>query len=681
MSYLFSQGDTVSIEALRHFIDRLCEERELSAGAKALLLEQVEKMKVIYGQHVEKRTALRLLAKQIDITRTGFIRDPVDIIEFIESPEYMNQGLHVRPRIMENLISLWKEPEKYYEVVLGGAIGIGKNYFADMSVAYQLYRMSCLFSPQIYYGLAPGSGIVFSFQSKNLGLARRVVFTQFTGRLEASGYFPKHFPYSHSYKSELKFAHNISIVPLAGTETSALGMNIFTAVIDEMNFMGRVAKSKLTQHTGEEEYDQAEKLYQVVLGRLKSRFATHGRIPGKLFLISSANYKGDFIDKKTEEAKTNPQIYVMKMPQWEALPRDRFGGKKFWVIVPTETTRGSVHVDKPAVKEGVIEVPIEYFTEFSRDMDTAIRNVAGIPLAKRGRFLETDSVRRAMNRYKQLFNYNQVFQRDHIPFDEFPAQLSGLLNMPFIKLISKLAPFGVHIDFGYRDDAAGIAIGCIGGMRDIGVRKVLDPQKGDYVEEAQGKLPVIIVVGVLKVAPPIHGEIDLNVLRDLVLLIGMHLPISFVTLDSWQSIATMQAFRAKGMPSSLVSLDSKPDGYNETKNALRDDRVLMPDSEVLIDEFGHLEIDRSSNKIDHEVGHSKDLSDAVAGVIYGFSKRKKSYRDIAWDPKALIDRLYRNVPMSSSEGVQDRARPSSGRPTARNMRGFRASNLGVDKRV
>jgi hypothetical protein len=239
----------------------------------------------------------------------------------------------------------------------------------------------------------------------------------------------------------------------------------------------------------------------------------------------------------------------------------------------------------------------------------------------------------------------------------------------------------VHIDFGYRDDAAGIAIGCIGGTRDIGVRKVLDPQKGDYVEEAQGKLPVIIVVGVLKVAPPIHGEIDLNVLRDLVLLIGMHLPISFVTLDSWQSIATMQAFRAKGMPSSLVSLDSKPDGYNETKNALRDDRVLMPDSEVLIDEFGHLEIDRSSNKIDHEVGHSKDLSDAVAGVIYGFSKRKKSYRDIAWDPKALIDRLYRNVPMSSSEGVQDRARPSSGRPTARNMRGFRASNLGVDKRV
>ncbi|GAF94765.1 unnamed protein product, partial [marine sediment metagenome] len=131
----------------------------------------------------------------------------VDIEEFVKSREFMNQGGDVRPAIMEHLNLLFRTPQ-FVEAVLTGGIGIGKNYFADMAVSYMLYQLSCYHNPQMEYGLAPGSHIVFIMQSKTLTLAKKVVFDQFSERLKLSPYFERYFQFDKGIRSELRLRAN-----------------------------------------------------------------------------------------------------------------------------------------------------------------------------------------------------------------------------------------------------------------------------------------------------------------------------------------------------------------------------------------------------------------------------------------------------------------------------------------
>lgn len=624
--------ETIPVENLMGLVNRLSREAGLSGETRELLESQIAGLQDIYGRDIQAAVALNIISQQIEVTKTGLIRKPVGIVEFIESPEYMNQGAYVRPAIMENLYNLFCGDDQYWEVCLGGAIGIGKNYFADMAVSYILYKMSCLYSPQAYYGLAPGSDIVFVHQSKTLLLARKVVFNQFAARLEASGYFPKYFPFSGSFKAQLKFPNNIQIIPVSSSDTAALGMNVFCAILDELNFMGRTRRSRHSQFTGETEYDQAEKLYTSIYRRLESRYMQFGQILGKIFLISSANYKGDFIDRKEEEArkqieetgKTN--IYVMHLSQWEALPPEKFCGKKFWVLLPEDKFKGAISESKPAIEsDSILEVPVEYLDSFTKDLIGSIRDLAGIPVARRNRIIEQSYVETAFSYYEKVFGGVQIFPEPETVFEDIDI-LESLINIEFTRSLSKRGPFGAHVDLALTGDSAGIAIGHVAGSKDIGSRTIFDPQKGRFDTKTYGELPVYAIVGLLKVMPPAGGEIDLNTIRDLLFLIADYIPLQWITFDTFQSASLIQSFRSRGVASYTLSVDKSPAAYLETKFAMAEQRVMIPRHVNFEDEIDGLEQDAISGKIDHVVGGSKDVADSVAGVIFEFSKKKMSYR-------------------------------------------------------
>lgn len=627
MAYLHSENqETISLSGLQFFVDGLAAEMGLSQGVHELLMEQVDKLGVIYGKTISRKEALKILSQQLEVTKTGRVREPVSISEFVESPEYMGQGPYVRPAIMDHLIRLFDDQDRYYEVVLGGAIGIGKNYFADMAVAYILYNMSCLYSPQAYYGLAPGSDIVFVHQSKTQILARKVVYGQFAARLGASSYFPKHFPFQKGYKAQLRFPHNISVVPISSAETAALGMNILCAVIDELNFMARVRRSSLTRFTGEEEYDQAEKLYSTILRRIESRYDLVGKAPGKIFLISSANYTGDFIDRKEKEAETNPHIFVMHLAHWDSPPLTKiYSGKKFYVILPSDRAKGLLVKKKPVSTENVVEVPIEYEDSFKKDLDASLRDVAGIAVTRHALYIDIESVQEGFQKYEVLYGKEQIFSEHTIVFENLQV-LEAILNLGFLRQIKYRGPFGAHIDLALTEDSAGVGIGTVVGSKDIGSRTVYDPGKGKFVTQAHGNLPVYAMVGLLKILPPRGGEVNLNIVRDLLLLISDYVPLKWITSDRFQSAAMMQAFRSKGIASSVLSVDKNPSAYTETKHAIREQRVFYPFHPVLESEMKDLQQDARTGKIDHREGGSKDLADVVAGVVYEFSQKRFSYR-------------------------------------------------------
>jgi len=560
-----------------------------------------------------------------------------DIEEFVESADFLNQKGIIRPVIKSELYRLFTTPG-YVEAVLTGAIGIGKNFFANDSIAYMLYVLSCYHNPQLEFELAPGTQIKFIMQSKTLTLAKKVVFEEFAGMLKYSKYFQEHFTYDTQIKSELRFPHQITVMPVGGSDTSALGMTVYGGIIDEMNFMERVSDSKYTRYTGEDEYDQAQRLYSTIIRRMKSRFMQKGKVPGKLMLVSSRNYPGDFTDRKIEEARHDPSIFVMSMSQWEALPADRFSGEMFLVEVGNEFKQTRIVPTREAARdvEDVVEVPVEYKPEFERDIDAALRDLGGIATGTRRPFIPyKELIVKAQDDFvdvtggKQLFRLDEVVLTDIFPADEDPTTYDfwDLVDETYIEdcILDKRQIFASHIDVGLTGDAAGIAIGRIVAYKLLPSTKFFNERTNEFVEIADIRAPVYQLDGVLRCVSAPGDEVDLQVVRDLLMFLRGELNLKWATLDSYQSAMLIQSFRKARMRSGVLSVDTSIAPYTELKLAVKDERLYMPQHEILAKEMREIEKHKKKEKVDHPPGGSKDCSDAAAGVCYILQHKEASY--------------------------------------------------------
>ena len=563
----------------------------------------------------------------------------VDVQEFVESKFYMGQRGYVRPRVMEKLWEFFhgEDAEGRLEAVLAGGIGWGKSFFGEMGMGYMLYKLSCYHSPQVEYGLAPGSSIFFVMQSVKLELAQKVLFGQLGQRLRRSEYFSKYFPFDQRVRSELRFPHDVTILPLSSSDTAALGLNVFGGILDELNFMSRVLRPSSSRFTGEQEYDQAAQLYATIVRRIKSRFSVRGRVPGKLFLISSANYPGDFIDRKIAESEAEiastgrSSVFVVRMAQWESLPEDRLSPERFLVEVgdATRSSRLIASIEEAVEPSSVIEVPADYRSDFERDLEAALRDLAGIPIGGSGAFIKRrESIERAAVLHTGLFGGEQLFRFSAVDLTPHENALGELLNERYFEfLVQEKLGFCIHVDLSLTGDSCGLAVGHFGGLKHVGKSVNWSEEEGKYVEEEAGQQPAVIIDGVLEVLPPRTDEIDINLVGDLLELLNARLNLEVVTADSFQSASMLQRMRrlrnrsGRRIRAGMLSVDANLAPYCEVKQALRDERLLIPNMDKLKKELRDLILDPKSKKVDHPAPGSKDISDAVAGVTYVVIRR------------------------------------------------------------
>ena len=207
-------------------------------------LSKEELLKLLSGEMSHLDAAeLQLLSVMLDEASRGeselvesavdveYDRPLVDIRTYLEDPYYMGKvGGSMWPKLKEDMIELFEGG--YNEAILTGSIGWGKDFFATTALTYVIYQASCLRNPQAAYGLAPGSPIHFIPISVKVDLARRVVFEGVAQKVAQSPYFCNEFAYAEG-KSEIRFPKDIIIVGGASTNTSALGLNCFGAIIDE----------------------------------------------------------------------------------------------------------------------------------------------------------------------------------------------------------------------------------------------------------------------------------------------------------------------------------------------------------------------------------------------------------------------------------------------------------------
>lgn len=546
---------------------------------------------------------------------------PVSIREFITSPDYLDQADSIYPKILDELEALNNPTVEglahgqrigslYTEAVFTGGIGVGKSHAALLTLAYHLYVLSCLDNPQALFDLDPSSEILFIFQTVNATLAKQLDYARFKAMIERSPYFRDEFTYNRDIDSELQFPNRIIVRPVTGLESGTIGQNIYAAILDEVNFLEITQNSKKNMDGGE--YDQAVQLYNSIASRRKSRFMKQGRILGMLCLVSSKRYPNQFTDRKVAQAKKELQttgktsIYVYDKRRWDIKPDD-YCGETFKVFIGDISRKPRILLDKSApesTEEMIVDIPIEYRAEFENDIMRALREVAGLSTLSVHPFMpNTEAVSGCFGHHPSILSEECTDFTQHI--DAFTDHIHSPDERRF-----------VHVDLALTTDSAGVVCGFVSGFKKV--------QRGDDITET---LPVITVDFALEVMPPQGGEIQISRIRELIYALRDRtgINIEWVSFDQYQSADSIQVLRQKRFTTGIQSMDRTPVPYEVLKQALYDGRVVAPAHQKLQQELLALEFNVKKNKVDHTSQSSKDISDAIAGVVFGLSRRRATW--------------------------------------------------------
>lgn len=561
----------------------------------------------------------------------------VDVEEFCKAKYYMGQRGAVRDIVLEALQEAFESGNYYLEVLFSGAIGWGKDYCSDLAEAYQIYLLSRLKNPTGEFDLAPGSSIIFTQQHTSAKLAKQVCFNQFAARIKASPYFKENFMHNKRVKSQLDFPNGITMMPVGSDATNVLGLNILGGRITELNFMKHTKDSIHTRFSGDREYDQAQELYKTLRRRMKSRFNDKGKCPGKLFLVSSSKYPGDFTDRKIQEAEKEKKvkgyttILVRKYAIWEA--------KKSHTDEYFEVEKGNKYKrtrilkpgDIPVNPDDVIKVPIDWKEEFEADPDGACADLAGETTSVKGVFIPyKELIWKAAEKHKAICNGQQLFRHNSIVFQEIFGLTSApdwglVVNFDYLNevLMDDQIEFCFHIDPSQNRDAAGIAISHIMGYQEKDVDATED---SDYLDD-KIELPMYQVDGIMQIKAPPGDEVDFKRMEGLGVWLIKNLRVRWATADQYQSVEMLQAFRrtrnkaGEKVNSSTLSIDANPRPYYEVKDSIFEERIIYPEHPVFIEEVSNLQRDVQHEKIDHEEAGSKDTSDGVAGSTWALKNK------------------------------------------------------------
>lgn len=543
-----------------------------------------------------------------------FEQKPASIDEFV-GEGYLNLGDLVRPGLMDALRSIFgtevngSRIAHFERAMITGGIGIGKTTFASIAIPYMAHWILCLRDPQGYYGLMPGSRIAFMQMSTSEKQALEVIFGDLKARVEHSQWFINNYPPDPSFTKQMRFAKDIWILPGDSSETTFEGYNILAGILDEMD------SHKITEQKG----DYADIGYDTINSRIASRFPVFGADgedaghKGLIICIGQMKKGNGFADKKYREFLRDPKAYVLRMSIWES-----FGWARY---TKSDGTRNSFWYDTKRKKiiptlvagmiknENLMEVPNAYRIQFENNPEKALRDLAGIPPATSDPFISlVDRIDECEERWHEK-------HKNELGESESPVgtETSRPEFAKWFRANGDPRKRHVHIDLGIsaKGDAAGIAMGYV-----------------DSVDEVDGeKKPHIVFDCLIRIKASPGTEVLLSEIRRIIYHLKEELGfrIVSVSMDGFQSTDTMQQLRKKKYRVDYLSVDKSTLPYEDLRDAIYERRVDFPkfltylskgDTELVdiaVRELTTLQY--NGKKVDHQPDGSKDVADAMAGVV------------------------------------------------------------------
>ena len=534
---------------------------------------------------------------------------PVDIVTFISDDRYLGkstrQGTSIYPFWKDIYQQVFSDEEEYLEIVLTGAIGIGKTRTAVVCLCYLLYRIMCLKNPHEFFHFNEGDEITIAFCNITIELAEGVAYNTMHEYLLNSPWFLERGTITG--KKVLRYNPPKHITMSYGSKAGHfLGKQIYAALMDECDFTRAALKGVdvLTAQNG------VMDTYTQIKERINSRFIVNGKQYGRMFLVSSKKSEHDFLEsyvrklQSTEEAKN---MLIVDKPQWVVKPKGTYSDKTFKVavgnrllesyIVPKDFENDEKFL-KDIIEQGynIIDVPVDLKQSFILNINTALMNLAGISVIGTTSFFNY-----ALFSKCYMAEYNKPFGAEVLEIGlHDDLQLKDFFHPEVIPEETKSAPQFIHLDTSLKGDITGITLIAIVGKRKIVNENAIDEVNKVKVERCYKH---IFTIGI---KAPQGDEISLEKSRQFIYYLkDIGFNIKRISIDGFQSADTRQILTTNGFDAIIISMDKLKDGeqpgYTTARSAMNDGRVGMIPYERLENELVRLQKDNTTGKIDHPI--------------------------------------------------------------------------------
>ena len=519
---------------------------------------------------------------------------PVEVEEFCVSPDYLDLGdsepsplqyqmIRATTQIMrqDTLVNLYgaekgnaRWEETFNESIFQLGKGSGKDFCSNIAVAYIVYVLLCMKSPQKYYKKPRGNAIAILNIAINAKQANQVFFKGFSDLITASPWFAGKYT---DHRDDIEFDKNITVYSGHSEKESWEGYNTFMVILDEIaGFMLESASGNANAKTSEEIYkmysasvtsrfDEFGKVVLLSFPRYKDDFIQqrYNQVVGekvtviheeKVYLIPElGDIEGNFVEFEWEEDHitryTEPRVYALKRPSW--------------IMNPTKTVNS-------------------YTRDFHKDKVDALMRYACMPPDSIDGFFKDSE------RVEQAFSQQLMIAEDGVVDPRFKADPDKVYYM--------------HVDLAQKVDNCAVAMAHVDKWRTTRYNG-----NEEWVE------PEVVVDFIRYWKPSKDKTVDFAEVRDFITSIARKgFNIGLVTFDRWNSVDMMEYLDSNGMKTETLSVAKQH--YTDMLGIVNQGRLKAPDIELVRKELVQLRVIK--DKIDHPRSGSKDLADATCGAIY-----------------------------------------------------------------
>lgn len=518
---------------------------------------------------------------------------PVDIETFVTDPSYLGEkGLSREQYRMvrattqifrkETLIKIYGEEkgaarwkETHIESIFMLGKGSGKDYCSEVSVAYVVYQLMCLRSPQAYYGLGEKIAIDIINIAINADQASRVFFKGFRNLISKTPWFAGKYDET---KGAISFDKEITVYSGHSEREAWEGYNTFMVVLDEISGFA------IDNNTGNAKAKTGQEIYDMYSASITSRHPEFG----KLVLLSWPRFKDDFISQRYNKVVGEKQvvIHTERLTINPEFPDDMEGNyvefewEEDHIISYTEPNVFALR--RPSWIMNPLRKIEDYTAAFAKNKTDALMRFACMaPDSTDGLFKDSDRV-------KSAFSYPLKIEED------------GTVKPSLQPEDEK--QYYIHVDLAQKVDRCAVAMAHVDSWKTM-----------KYKGIAESVEPVVIVDFIRFWTPSSDKTVDFQEVRKFIVEMARRgFNIRLVTFDRWNSVEMMEYLEAQGMKTERLSVAKQH--YLDLLTVVNEQRLHAPDIEIVRTELMQLQV--KGDKVDHPRSGSKDLADATCGAVY-----------------------------------------------------------------
>ena len=551
--------------------------------------------------------------------------DPTDLHTFITHKDYCNLPSLTPEQYISAIAILGEDPKLIFDLqegtgktiaVLLWGKGSGKDYLTSIIHLYCVHVVLCLKEPQLYFFQAPGEPLDIVNVAYNADQAEKVYFTKFIARLTRCGWFQRRFDFIKSGKLLSKrksttwgevnvgatlvtFPGNIRAISESSQNESYEGYNIIVWIMDEASAFKSAKR-----------IENARAIYNTLKSSANTRFV--GRWKGFVLSYPRAEDDWDFTTQLYKESLTSSDMYGSRKFSWEVAPTTAYPGPKFRFIYERSNQRIE------------IMVPEVLRDEFVKYPDESLGKYCCMPARSQGAFFElAGAIPRVLSNRPPIFETEIVEVESRNDFGEviFRGVGHNITKWNLSSVDASKYKFVAHVDVGLTNDSAAMSIGHLESILVDNIDKETQDVIRGWIQRVVEDVHVI-----WEPDPKRNLRVSVRNIETVLTEVKKFIPLEVVTYDHWNSAGSVETLAMHGITAKEHNID-------------RDDYVLLRSSiyagdvDLLADPLTEFELTQLrktiTGSVDHPEGGSKDLADALAGVVALLLKDKKALDDNA----------------------------------------------------